>query len=646
MLFIPEAIMDRLQALSKESKSDPEGAAARMMELWPGYAPARRVIAVQALKAGDRQRAEALFWELLELEPLDPQSYIIVATLLTERNEADVMAKRLRHLALWKMGLGGYIPTAVAESFKALAGEGSRDPEIYEVLARLEDTAVEGVVDPPDVVERLRPFRLLNDLQRDACNVLQPETLEAILEHGAECAPLFCNALREWAQDADAMDDDALCMLIAILGEIADADTAADLLELADTASKPRFLHANWAIFRLGQRFPAELLAQFRAARAGAPPGVLCAMADQMTLLEDVEGDIEFLTGLLDGFDFSGDEEEAAYLLGLVAQALADRGKEDLAQSVLNRHGKKLPKEGQRWLEDALNQDDGLVTVIVHEGIDGMSIEDVCLEKMLMEHQDEDEEFDEDDLIPAPPPPGRNEPCWCGSGKKYKKCHLAADEEEARERRMDAESEPPAASLQGKVLNDVMLASGEWHRKSDLRTAARLYFETDEPVEQEDEVAARFTEWVLLDYRDARTGQTAVENYLRTRSGKLTDIEREMLESLRDARYSVYRVTRTEPASGVHLHDLCTGTELFVHEASADLAESEVLAARVQYVGGRYVFVTPWVSVPESAAATLMATLEEESRDAGHHLPKYVAGQAHRLHRLVQEIGKPPAQKE
>lgn len=23
--------------------------------------------------------------------------------------------------------------------------------------------------------------------------------------------------------------------------------------------------------------------------------------------------------------------------------------------------------------------------------------------------------------------PGRNDPCWCGSGKKYKKCHLAAD---------------------------------------------------------------------------------------------------------------------------------------------------------------------------------------------------------------------------
>jgi uncharacterized protein YecA (UPF0149 family) len=27
--------------------------------------------------------------------------------------------------------------------------------------------------------------------------------------------------------------------------------------------------------------------------------------------------------------------------------------------------------------------------------------------------------------------PGRNEPCWCGSGKKYKKCHLPEEEMKA-----------------------------------------------------------------------------------------------------------------------------------------------------------------------------------------------------------------------
>jgi hypothetical protein len=27
--------------------------------------------------------------------------------------------------------------------------------------------------------------------------------------------------------------------------------------------------------------------------------------------------------------------------------------------------------------------------------------------------------------------PGRNEPCWCGSGKKYKQCHMPADQSAA-----------------------------------------------------------------------------------------------------------------------------------------------------------------------------------------------------------------------
>jgi len=25
---------------------------------------------------------------------------------------------------------------------------------------------------------------------------------------------------------------------------------------------------------------------------------------------------------------------------------------------------------------------------------------------------------------------GRNEPCWCGSGKKFKKCHMGREKEE------------------------------------------------------------------------------------------------------------------------------------------------------------------------------------------------------------------------
>ncbi|SEA46148.1 SEC-C motif-containing protein [Desulfuromusa kysingii] len=37
---------------------------------------------------------------------------------------------------------------------------------------------------------------------------------------------------------------------------------------------------------------------------------------------------------------------------------------------------------------------------------------------------------EKEDLGPAPPTvlPMRNDPCWCNSGLKYKKCHLEQDQ--------------------------------------------------------------------------------------------------------------------------------------------------------------------------------------------------------------------------
>lgn len=38
--------------------------------------------------------------------------------------------------------------------------------------------------------------------------------------------------------------------------------------------------------------------------------------------------------------------------------------------------------------------------------------------------------------------PGRNEPCWCGSGKKYKKCHQPGDEVKAAKSSCDINCGP------------------------------------------------------------------------------------------------------------------------------------------------------------------------------------------------------------
>ena len=41
---------------------------------------------------------------------------------------------------------------------------------------------------------------------------------------------------------------------------------------------------------------------------------------------------------------------------------------------------------------------------------------------------------------------GRNEPCWCGSGKKYKRCHLRDDMHKRVDAKLDAHF---AATSQG-----------------------------------------------------------------------------------------------------------------------------------------------------------------------------------------------------
>ena len=42
--------------------------------------------------------------------------------------------------------------------------------------------------------------------------------------------------------------------------------------------------------------------------------------------------------------------------------------------------------------------------------------------------------------------PGRNDPCHCGSGKKYKQCHLAQDEAAAREARAKEQAKEAEAA--------------------------------------------------------------------------------------------------------------------------------------------------------------------------------------------------------
>src|SRR5438128_1530842 len=54
---------------------------------------------------------------------------------------------------------------------------------------------------------------------------------------------------------------------------------------------------------------------------------------------------------------------------------------------------------------------------------------------------------------------GRNDPCWCGSGRKYKKCHLAADETAEHARLAAEQAARPAHSEDAPLSLPVMPAA-------------------------------------------------------------------------------------------------------------------------------------------------------------------------------------------
>jgi hypothetical protein len=64
---------------------------------------------------------------------------------------------------------------------------------------------------------------------------------------------------------------------------------------------------------------------------------------------------------------------------------------------------------------------------------------------------------------------GRNDLCWCGSGKKYKKCHLGKDEAKQREdtyaARVAAQARQRAAAQSGVVPPSTSAAAKTQRRR-------------------------------------------------------------------------------------------------------------------------------------------------------------------------------------
>jgi hypothetical protein len=167
------------------------------------------------------------------------------------------------------------------------------------------------------------------------------------------------------------------------------------------------------------------------------------------------------------------------------------------------------------------------------------------------------------------PRPGRNDPCPCGSGRKYKKCHLQADE-----RAHSATNRAAALHALDEHLKTEISAFALDRFGFEARAWARDF---DTPAES----LALGIPWSV--YHVGVRGRPPVEWYVQEEKPRPGSDERRWLDAQRAAWLSVWEVTDVCAGESLGLRDLLSGAERRVQEVLGTevLVKRDCILARV-----------------------------------------------------------------
>ena len=158
-------------------------------------------------------------------------------------------------------------------------------------------------------------------------------------------------------------------------------------------------------------------------------------------------------------------------------------------------------------------------------------------------------------IVPMSQRPGRNDPCPCGSGKKFKKCCLEKPRSPAvaftRDERESALDRLARFSRRDEFTGERDTAEAlfwaDW-------VAGRSSDEVGRALELEQSIVA-FEEWFVFDY-SLDGGDTLVERFLERHARELRSGERRYLARMRLTQLRPYEITHVRTDEGLDLRDL------------------------------------------------------------------------------------------
>ena len=236
---------------------------------------------------------------------------------------------------------------------------------------------------------------------------------------------------------------------------------------------------------------------------------------------------------------------------------------------------------------------------------------------------------------------GRNAPCPCGSGKKYKKCCLPKEEAGTEEK---TSATPKEIELRDRLLS---FSAKEKYRK-DFEKAYALYWRRPfrQPLvldENEQEQFSLFLEWFIHDFK-LGNGLTIVEEFYRAPEEKFSSEERSLLRYEMDSYCSIYEVLSVTPEVGMRLKDLLTEEELDVLEVRGTrmAAKWDVIFTRVIRMGVTNKFSGIITLVPrmekESALSSIRKTWEKFTEETGKkEWPSLAKGKSLLIHHILED---------
>ena len=400
MIFPPESVYefrrDLLARMTAGTLTDAE-AFRQSLAIDPHDPAATRFLALTAEKEGDPALAAQLAHRFIDANPVSHEGYLLLGRVLADRPLAAAYAR----LGMEKLH---FDPEA-----KAHLAPG----DIPEVPAASTD-------EPEAVTRELEPHRLLHELFVAGLDPIDASLIDRVLARGADCYPLLMGVLNAYGEDLLADTDDGLVVRsLALLGEIGDPAALSALAKFVPLEDDAIGGAARWGFLRIARLHPPETLDIIRRLSIGAEALDLAALAQQLCLMPDVPGRSEVLLGLADNLDeFDKDERDLVIVSMLTSAHVMHGALAEPAATIEARFGAQLSRAARKELKSLRAEIEEARQEIAEA--EEPSIYDICLEGFDAVN---DEPFER-----AEPKLGRNEPCWCGSGKKYKKCHLDSDE--------------------------------------------------------------------------------------------------------------------------------------------------------------------------------------------------------------------------